>query len=281
MKSRSIPPAIAQSSAALALALACTTSGAIGLGQMEATASENAVAPESNSAATSVDTPVQALFTRPTGQASASSGAVQWTAAASGGDSVDHYDGVASAWSSFILWNTTLDQALTPSELTGLSLSFNFVLSGSGSFIASANAIASGVSSVNANTELLLGSIQNVSNGGTVVLGPSGLAATGVLAGSTGTTFGASVPYAINVDNVSATSGTLFGFLAVSDGATQSAWDLRLVSVQQTGSNTAPMALRFSDNRLVAISAVPEPQAWALLAAGLLVVGLKRSRSAA
>ena len=279
MKSRSIPPTLAQTSAALALAMACSSSGAIGLGQMEATASENAVTPVTDTAATSVDTPVQAQFTGSTGQSSASASAVQWTAAASGGDPVDHYDGVASAWSSFTLWNTTLNQALTPAELAGLSLRFNLSLSGSGSFIASTNTIASGVSSVNANTELLLGSIQNVSTGGTLALGPSGLAATGVLLGSTGTTFAASVPYAINVNNVSANNGTLFGFLAVSDGAAESSWNLRLVSVQQTGSNTAPMALRFSDNSLVAISAVPEPQAWALLAAGLLVVGLKRRRA--
>ena len=278
MRNHTLGRSLAAYSAGLSLAIAAAPSGAVVVGQMEATASENFGVITTNNGATSVTAPVLAVRVGTTGSANASASATEWKARASGGTAPNHFDGVATSYSSFTLWNTTLNQALTPAELAGVSLSFNFALSGTAGYVPAAPGPAVAATSVTTNTEILLGSFQNVAKGGTLALDSSGWLHTGNLMAS-GLPVNESVLYAINFANVSALSGTLFGTLQVSDGALESSWNLKLASVQQTGSSTTPMALRFADDSLVAISAVPEPQTWALLSLGLLVVGLKRRRA--
>lgn len=268
---------IAALSASLALGGFLAPAGAVSLGQMNATAAENGLTPDSQTAGTSGTTPVTAQFIGSTGAASSSAGLTQWLANAGGGTPLDNYSSSATSWSSFTVWNTASNSAVSLAELSGVSLSFDFMLAGTGSFTLSGS--SSATTSVTAQSQVLLGtSVTDAAHGGSLSISGTTASSGDINLGDGSAPFDVHLGYSNSFATPNGTSGWLFGYLNVIDGAAESSWSLKLSAVHQTGSSN-PLALKFSDGTLVPIlGAVPEPQTYALLALGLLVVGVRARR---
>ncbi len=254
---------------------------AVALNQMSATAFENTVQTDTQTAGVSLDVPATAAVINDAGYAAASATAVRLTArAASQALQINHMDAMAAQWSSFTFWNTTTNAAYTTADLAGLSLTLEFALTGEVTMPGppeDGNARSTGYTY--SATVYAIDPVGRT-GGGALACGPSGCVGTGepLHLGSNliDTRFTLS-------SDITAGVGLLDTYLSVIDGGgTSSALALSLTGAHLSGGAALPMALRFEDGGLFAVSAVPEASSLMLVMVGLAVaLGVRRRQGRA
>jgi hypothetical protein len=254
---------------------------AVGLNQMAATAFENTVTIDAQTSGVSQSVPVTAAVVNGASYAAASATLLGLSARADSRDlQINHFDAIATQWSSFTLWNTATDAAYTAADLAGLTLTLDFVLSGEVDTPGppkDGNARSTGYTY---SASLYAIDPVGLSGGGSLSCGPSGCVNTGEVLH-----LGSNLidrHFALSTA-ITAPVGLLDTYLSVIDGGgTSSALSLRVRGAFLSGGAALPLALRFDDGSLYSVSAVPEPQSLVLCLAGLGVGGwlLKRQRRA-
>lgn len=254
---------------------------AVGLNQMNATASENAVVTDSHNSGASMAVPVTAAVNNADGEAAASASILQVQASAlSKSLQTNHFDGSAAQWSSFTFWNTATHSVYQASGLAGRSLTVDFALQGDVTMPGAPTGGHARSTSYTYSTELYTSGFAGHSGGGSLACGPSGCSGTGEVLQMGSNLI--DTHFALT-SAISAATGSLYSYLLVGDGGgTSSALTLRIAGASLSGGAGLPLALRFDDGSQLAVSSVPEPQSILLILAGLAVVwgGSKLQRRA-
>jgi hypothetical protein len=251
---------------------------AVGLNQMSATALENTVSIDAQAAGVSVNVPVTAAVINGGSYAAASATALRLTARASSADvQTNHMDAIAVQWSSFTYWNTATNSAYAAADLAGQSLTLDVALTGEVNMPGALKDGNARSTSYTYSATLYTLSPVGQAGGATLGCGPSGCVGTGAplqLGSNTiDTRFALSSP-------ITAGMGMLDTYLSVFDGGgASSLLALSVTGAHVSGGAALPLALRFEDGSLYAVTTVPEAGSLVLAMAGVAaLMGHQRRR---